>query len=344
MVAFSIIIPIYNVMPYIRECLDSVLAQTFSDWEAVCVDDGSTDDSGIILDEYAAKDKRFVVIHQPNTGVSVARNTAMKVANGEWVTFLDGDDKIDPGRLQALSAIISMREGIDWIHETRNATNINGTRLAVESECEYVTSSVLLDGWRVLKENALLCLNTYKRANIASVQFPPGVRYAEDDIFELRCLSNCKCLAVVGYCGYWYRVNRIDSASRRIEVEDSVKVHRLLLETAESQKNNIDKIAGNEQFITLFTQTVRKDFDRVFRQFWRAPYGVQEEHRAISHKIYQSPYFSVKYAEPYIIGYWIYLKTGWLLPMAIQDLCKRALSRVLRCVKKLLGKQRCNLE
>ena len=67
---FSVIIPVYNVAPYLRECLDSVLKQTFTDWEAICVDDGSTDESGAILDEYAAKDKRFRVIHQANAGVS----------------------------------------------------------------------------------------------------------------------------------------------------------------------------------------------------------------------------------------------------------------------------------
>ena len=89
---FSIIIPVYNVAPYLRECLDSVLAQTFTDWEAICVDDGSTDGSGVILDEYAAKDKRFRVIHQPNAGVSAARNMALDVAKGEWFLFLDGDD------------------------------------------------------------------------------------------------------------------------------------------------------------------------------------------------------------------------------------------------------------
>lgn len=89
---FSIIIPVYNVAPYLRECLDSVLAQTFIDWEAICVDDGSTDGSGAILDEYAARDKRFRVIHKQNEGVGVARNYALDVAKGKWICFLDGDD------------------------------------------------------------------------------------------------------------------------------------------------------------------------------------------------------------------------------------------------------------
>ena len=91
---FSIVIPVYNVAPYLRECLDSLLAQTCADWESVCVDDGSTDSSGAILDEYAAKDSRFVVVHQENRGVSAARNKGLYIAKGEWLVFLDGDDAL----------------------------------------------------------------------------------------------------------------------------------------------------------------------------------------------------------------------------------------------------------
>ena len=105
---FSIIIPVYNVAPYLRECLDSVLAQTFTDWEAICVDDGSTDGSGAILDEYAAEDRRFRVIHQKNTGVGSARNKGLDIANGEWVLFLDSDDV---WQHKLLSTVVSMTKG-----------------------------------------------------------------------------------------------------------------------------------------------------------------------------------------------------------------------------------------
>ena len=89
---FSIIIPVYNVSVYLRECLNSVLAQTFTDWEAICIDDGSTDDSGNILDEYADKYKQIRVIHQKNSGVGAARNKALDNARGDWICFLDADD------------------------------------------------------------------------------------------------------------------------------------------------------------------------------------------------------------------------------------------------------------
>ena len=101
MAVCSIIIPVCNAAPYLRECLDSVLAQTCVDWEAICVDDGSTDGSGAILDEYAAKDARIKVIHQSNAGVSAARNAGLAVSRGEWVSFVDSDDRIEANYLRA---------------------------------------------------------------------------------------------------------------------------------------------------------------------------------------------------------------------------------------------------
>ena len=110
---FSIIIPVYNVAPYLRECLDSVLAQTYTDWEAICVDDGSTDGSGAILDEYAARDSHFRIIHQTNAGVSVARNVALDVAHGEWVWFVDGDDLIHPEALGWSDSLFKLHPNCD---------------------------------------------------------------------------------------------------------------------------------------------------------------------------------------------------------------------------------------
>lgn len=91
----SIIVPVYNTEKYLRRCLDSISAQTFTDWECICVDDGSPDDSGSILDEYAEKDGRFVIIHKENGGVSSARNAGLDIARGEWIAFCDSDDWVE---------------------------------------------------------------------------------------------------------------------------------------------------------------------------------------------------------------------------------------------------------
>lgn len=96
----SIIVPVYNVEKYIRRCLDSIAGQTFTDWECICVDDGTPDASGKICDEYAQKDGRFVVIHKENGGVSSARNVGLDVAKGEYVTFCDSDDWVEKEMLE----------------------------------------------------------------------------------------------------------------------------------------------------------------------------------------------------------------------------------------------------
>ena len=88
----SVIIPVYNVEPYLRQCLDSVVNQTYKNLEIIIIDDGSPDNCGAICDEYAAKDKRIQVIHKENCGLSAARNDGLARATGEWIAFVDSDD------------------------------------------------------------------------------------------------------------------------------------------------------------------------------------------------------------------------------------------------------------
>lgn len=91
----SVIVPVYNTEKYLRECIDSILAQTFPDFELILVDDGSPDGSGAICDEYAGKDPRIHVIHQENGGVTNARKAGMRIAKGDWISFVDSDDWLD---------------------------------------------------------------------------------------------------------------------------------------------------------------------------------------------------------------------------------------------------------
>lgn len=90
----SIIVPVYNVSDYLKECIDSIIGQSFEDWELLLIDDGSTDGSGMICDQYSTIDSRIKSIHKPNGGLSSARNAGLDVVRGEYVTFVDGDDVI----------------------------------------------------------------------------------------------------------------------------------------------------------------------------------------------------------------------------------------------------------
>ena len=101
----SVVIPVYNVEKYLQECIDSVLGQTYTDYEIILVDDGSTDSSGRICDDYLTADTRIQVIHQENGGLSAARNTGLRAARGKFVYFLDSDDYIEACTLEHLTAL-----------------------------------------------------------------------------------------------------------------------------------------------------------------------------------------------------------------------------------------------
>ena len=190
---FSIIIPVYNVAPYLRECIDSVLAQTYSDWEAICVDDGSIDGSGVILDEYAARDLRFRVIHQSNSGVSVARNAALDVARGKWFLFLDGDDVLRNDGLETFLPYIGV-DKCDGILVHPYIPHWNGCEVPPRK----ILTSVLVENaskndlvFGPYAANGFPFSRVYKRAVFGHLRFPFGVKMAEDIQFwfDALCLS-----------------------------------------------------------------------------------------------------------------------------------------------------------
>lgn len=117
MPAISVIIPVYNVEKYLRRCLDSVLNQTFADWEAICVNDGSPDNSAAILDEYAARDSRFKIVTKENGGLSDARNAGMRIASGDFILYLDSDDFIHPQTME-IAYFLATRDGSDIVSFT----------------------------------------------------------------------------------------------------------------------------------------------------------------------------------------------------------------------------------
>ncbi len=106
----SVIVPVYNVEKYLDKCLKSILLQDFSDFELILVDDGSTDNSGKICDDFALKDSRIKVVHKENAGPSVARNVGTSVSKGEYITFIDSDDYVDRDYLSILYKSLIMDE------------------------------------------------------------------------------------------------------------------------------------------------------------------------------------------------------------------------------------------
>lgn len=133
----SVVVPVYNCAPYVERCIRSILAQTHTNLEIICVNDGSTDDSGTILDKLACEDTRVRVIHQKNAGASAARNAGIDLATGELITFVDSDDAIEPDMYEALlpyfadESVDIVHCGYKRIHTDGSIKDVNGTSKVV---------------------------------------------------------------------------------------------------------------------------------------------------------------------------------------------------------------------
>ena len=177
----SVIIPVYGVEKYLLTCLDSVLAQTFTDWEAICVNDGSPDDCGKILEKYAQKDQRIKVITQKNQGLSMARNNGLKQAKGEYILFLDSDDFIYP---QLLEICVSLAE-----KEKAQVVSFTFTKCSVETlnaattykldTLKYVVTNEPLY-FQTKRNKHKISVNTwsklYRKDLIKDLSFIPGIK------------------------------------------------------------------------------------------------------------------------------------------------------------------------
>lgn len=190
----SIVIPIYNTAKYLPSCLDSVLSQTYKNLEIILVDDGSTDNSGKIADDYAKKDPRIKVIHQKNAGQSTARNAGIKKATGEYISFIDSDDSIAPTFYEEHLAKITRNTSITvcgaHYKYVRLKTSKNvyvsklRTRRKHESKKAYILYLLAVDGRMYWSVNKLF------HADIAKTcKFDKNLNFAEDTKFVLDYLN-----------------------------------------------------------------------------------------------------------------------------------------------------------
>ena len=201
---FTIVIPVYNVGPYLRDCLNSVLSQTYSDWEAICVDDGSTDGSSQILDEYASKDPRFKIMHQHNAGVGPARNKGLDAATGKWIVFLDGDDVYSPWAFDTLSKSIVNHPGAD-IHAFK-LQRFNDKESVIWKAPGGIRTTIYELKVSV-PDNAptsFFWSKAYSRSLLEGVRFP-NLIVGEDLVFIMKTMELASEQVNIDVCIYGYR-------------------------------------------------------------------------------------------------------------------------------------------
>ena len=180
----SIIVPVYKVEQYLRRCLDSIVAQTFTDWECILIDDGSPDASGKICDEYASRDSRFRVIHQENKGVSATRNAGLDVAQGEWIGFVDSDDWIEKAYLEVMYRSLENSADADLVlckvEDTAGIKSYSSDKNYMYCNGKY--GVYFRACWGKLFRRSVIEKN--------EIRFPVNITLAEDTVFTFAFLCH----------------------------------------------------------------------------------------------------------------------------------------------------------
>ncbi len=274
----SIIVPVYNVEDYLPRSLASIQAQTLADWECVCVDDGSTDGGGAILDEWAAKDSRFVAIHQENCGGAAARNAGLEVARGEYIGFVDPDDWIEAETYE-LALDTARRSNADIVQ----------WRYIMEKDGEFIPSKEgaegLFDVRQAYKEYFAFNVwsKLFRRAFLVEndIRFLQGVRWENDVYFSIVAYALAKRRVFINRTLHHYTVRQtsltfdgalpakmregVDTLKR--QCEGMRRIEYLL------KKEDISEIAGRKLGSFLFVYKLRIK-DKAIFAFPRPDYSL----------------------------------------------------------------------
>ncbi|NGM63426.1 glycosyltransferase [Sphingobacterium sp. SGG-5] len=244
----SIIIPVYNAEAYLDACIQSIINQTFVDFELVLVDDGSTDLSGMICDKYATKDLRIKVFHKKNGGVSSARNFGIEQASGNWITFVDSDDRVGENYLNVLEKNWGQADcifvGIDQIA-------YNGQIKEIRFEEAPISTLMFFEKYTLFPHFSGPYGKFYNSEIIKkrNVRFDERLHNGEDGLFNFQYLFKTKLIAFHNESVYYYQ-KREDSLSRReLHIEDTSLLFHSLLNVMEAHHLDEKIISRNLGYV-----------------------------------------------------------------------------------------------
>jgi glycosyltransferase involved in cell wall biosynthesis len=262
----SIIVPVYNAEKYLAKCIDSVLSQSYTNFELLLIDDGSTDSGGQICDDYAKKDNRIKVIHQKNAGVSAARNHGIRESKGDYICFIDADDWVNIDYLETYISVIklhfpdfiisgytydfiSSKKTIEYSIPPRNAYTQEEISVLLP---ELHNNALLVSIWSKFFKKSII--NNY------SLQFDETINYWEDTVFCWNFLLHVKSISVIENAGYHYRKDDSDSLTKKKYSFDHwfriaqkvIDVNQLVITKYKLQDNEqiLQKI--NDYFLSMY--------------------------------------------------------------------------------------------
>ena len=239
-IKLSIIVPVYNVEKYVKRCVDSILNQNYKNIELILVDDGSTDNSGIICDSYK-NDLRVKVFHQKNQGVSSARNLGIEISNGNYLLFLDADDWLAD---KALSKLIYNCNDADMImFGAYNYIELENNNCKITKRIDFCGKKkpfLVCDKYKEIFDKSVVLWNKMiKREIVSGLRFDINIRYGEDAIFLCKVLNNVNSAYIIPEELYYYYNNRVGNVV-------SAKIDRRSLELIESTKEIYDVLVKND--------------------------------------------------------------------------------------------------
>ncbi len=219
----SIIVPVFNVEKYLSDCIESILAQTFTNFELLLIDDGSSDKSKEICNEYANRDSRIKVHHKPNGGVSSARNKGLEIASGKYIMFVDADDTITSNCLATCIEVMDKND-LDFYQ-------FQHSQIIARFEDKQIYGKILnFDNY--LSINHPICVGggVYRTSIIrsANMSFKNGLKLGEDQLFVFEYISLCSKLMYENKMMYNYRINYESATHRRSIVDINESITRFL--------------------------------------------------------------------------------------------------------------------
>ncbi len=266
----SVMIPVYNASSYLKECLDSVINQSYTNLQIICVNDGSTDDSGNILEEYKNKDHRVVVLNKKNSGIVGARKEAIRHAIGQYAVCIDADDWIEKDLLEDLMHL-ALKNGADvvtsgCIREYGKGTSVDADIMPVGTykgeALHHRFHSQMMGKGVCFQQNVKTTIwgKIYKTELLRKYQMQVDdcINVGEDSAVVYPCLLNAKCVVVSGYNKYHYRVLPKSAAvTRHKDEEESLTALEMILKKEFMRfDNQIENMEYQSYAISLFNRLV----------------------------------------------------------------------------------------
>lgn len=280
MVQFSIIVPVYNVKSFLRQCIDSILGQSCLNFEVILVDDGSTDGSSIICDEYANKYEKVKVIHKQNGGQNSARIAGLSNSQGKYICFVDSDDYIDSEFLMNFQKILDAYEpeiiaidctrfndkGTYLLNNSCNAGYYYGEKLAeLKEKLVYDEENKKINLGAIMPSLWSKC---FQRKNLIKAyrNIDTTIKIGEDMLISMPMLNNCKSVYVSDYCGYFYRFNEL-SIVNTFRIKDFAK-DRKLVQILDVQMPDHKKQLSCYLFFRMFNYVVSCAYNiKTYKEF-----------------------------------------------------------------------------